>query len=170
MMDNLVTLVSGLFLSPVFLYAIHLAMAWTARLLRLRIPSPAVALGAIGAGMLAAIFFGARGNGLFGAVYAAIVCGCLSHAYLHLFLMGETARRLHILHELRQRGPLTRGQIETLYGAKDMLDARLGRLVAMQQFRREGDRYFLQKMTLCRISLALMLWGKILGFRSESLA
>ncbi len=169
-MDNLLWLVLGLFLSPAFLYVTHLAMAWTVRLLRLRMPSPAVAIAAIAAGMLAAIFFGAYSNGFFGGVYAALVYGCLAHAYLHLFLMGETARRLHVLHELKRHGPMTRGQIEDLYGAKDMLDARLDRLVAMQQFRREGDRYFLQKMILCRISLALMLWGKILGFRCESLS
>ena len=104
-----------------------------------------------------------------GCLYAVLVYGCLSYAYLHVYLMGETARRLHILYELKVHGCMPVDQIAARYGAGDMLSARLDRLLAMHQLEKKGGRYVLRKQFLCFASRIIVLWARVLGFRSDML-
>ena len=167
-----------LVLSPLLLFLLHGVFSHGVLAGGVRVSSPAVAIASIVAGFMATLalawflylaYLDSTAQRLYGLFYATIVYGCFSYAYLHLFLMGETARRLHILYELKVHGPLTRTQITERYGAKDMLGARLERLVGMQQLRVEGQRYVLQKIFLVCASKILIGWGKILGFRAEAL-
>ena len=104
-----------------------------------------------------------------GAGYAAIVTCCFSYAYVHLFMMGETARRLHILYELQNHGSMTHAQLMEIYGASTMLSARLQRLLESHQLALKDNRYILRKTFLYRVSTVLMGWGRMLGFRAEAL-
>ena len=83
--------------------------------------------------------------------------------------MSETARRLHILYELKRRGKLSRSQIEESYGVEHMLKVRLERLVNTHQLAIIRDHFVLQKKTLCRISKLLMQWGNLIGFHEDVL-
>ncbi len=167
-----------LLLSPLLLFALHAVFSRAALASEAKISSPVVAMASIVAGFAATLglaWFLCLGHldddaqRVFGLLYASIVYGCFSYAYLHLFLMGETARRLHILYELKVHGPFGRDEITARYGAKDMLGARMERLVGMGQLRREGNRYVLQKLFLVRASKLLMAWGKVIGFHTEAL-
>ena len=119
--------------------------------------------------MVIAIFVAPGLEGFYGLLYCTIVYGCFSYAYVHLFYMGETARRLHILYELKLHGAMTQEQLTQRYSAQMMLEVRLHRLVAMGQLKREGNRYVLQKRLLCWASGILMVWASLIGFRSEVL-
>ena len=69
------------------------------------------------------------------------------------FNLGESARRIRLLVELRAAGErgLTRAEILAAYNARMIVDARLGRLLAGGQVVERDGRYFTGK--------PLMLWG-----------
>lgn len=165
-----------LLFSPVLLLALHAALSRLVLALKIRLSSPLVALLSIAAGFGATLALGwalylrfveTSGGLACGVLYVLLVYGCLAYAYLHVYLMGETARRLHILYELKVHGSMTAAEIAARYGAGDMLSARLDRLLAMQQLEEKGGRYVLRKQFLCFASRMIVLWADVLGFRSE---
>lgn len=167
-----------LFISPVLLFLIHATLSRVLLICRLRIPSLMGLLFSIILGFSAVLItgwqihlqhFSNRTEIFCGMLYIWIVYGCFSCAYFHLFMMGETARRLHILYELKILGTLARSDLAAAYGANAMLSVRLDRLVAARQLVLKGDRYVLQKYFLYSVSRALMIWGSIIGFRSDVL-
>lgn len=80
--------------------------------------------------------------------------------------MGETARRVRILSELRERGELSAAELKSLYSAASILDRRMERLVALGQVRLEGGRVVLKSRTLYRAAYVIDWWGRVLGLPS----
>ncbi len=177
-MNSSLSLIVALVFSPFILFFLHVCISRLALLVNGKISSAYSVALAIAMGFIVILGFSwvayfrfsePRQERFLGLFYCAVVYGCFSYAYLHLFYMGETARRLHILYELKLHGCLTREQLTQHYGAQTMLEVRLDRLVAMGQLKREGDRYVVQKRFLCWASGILMAWSKLIGFHSEAL-
>ena len=97
-------------------------------------------------------------------VYALTVYTCLSFCYFILFTMSETARRIHILRKLQERGPIPVNKLATEYNATDMLSVRLERMVALKQLNHIQGRYFLNGWVLWWAGKVVSAWAKLLRF------
>jgi len=72
----------------------------------------------------------------------AIIFLCFCYVYFHFNNMGETARRIRLLRELLSAGrPLTFDELVTRYGAHEIVERRLGRLLASGQVCLVDGRY-----------------------------
>lgn len=100
-------------------------------------------------------------------IYVFITYNALAYSYYHLLNMSETGRRIRILHELNVAGRLRYDELATRYGAEDMLDIRLERLVNMNQVTENNGRYLLKSFVLCQIGLMVLGWGFFLGYNME---
>ena len=92
-------------------------------------------------------------------VYNSLACG-----YCHIFNMGETARRIKILHELRLAGCLKYTDLKNRYGIKNIIDARIERLVAMKQISEHRGYFFLKSNLFYQISIIVLRWGFLLKY------
>jgi hypothetical protein len=101
------------------------------------------------------------------AVYALIVYTSLAFCYFILFTMSETARRIHILRKLQEKGPVSVAELAAEYDASGMLSVRLDRMVALKQLDRIQGRYFLKARLLWFAGSALSLWARVLGFSQK---
>lgn len=69
---------------------------------------------------------------------------CLAYCYFHFVNLGETARRIRILRELKETpGGLTQSDILARYNAGEIINRRLERLVANRQVVVKDGRYFI---------------------------
>lgn len=100
---------------------------------------------------------------LFGAVYGVIIYTALVYVYFHLFNMSETARRIKILSLLYRDGSTEMGRVGSGYGAGEMLDARLERLISTGQIREAGGRYIPAGKVLYLAARAVAIWAWVLG-------
>jgi len=66
---------------------------------------------------------------------------CACYVFVHFNNMGETARRVRLVRELAAApSGLTEPELVARYGAREMIDRRLERLVDSRQIRRDGGR------------------------------
>ena len=100
----------------------------------------------------------------FGCLYGTLVYGGLAFSYFQFFAMTETARRIRILRELHDKGPLTRNQLAASYGAEQMLTIRLNRMVELGQLEKEGDRFKVKGRLLLYVARITSAWARVLGF------
>ncbi len=92
-------------------------------------------------------------------VFAFVVFNGIAYAYFHFFNMSETARRIRVLLQIRRAGPsgLRVQELERQYSQKDMIEARLDRLVRMNQLSLAPDGRY-------RVTGKTLLWaGRIMG-------
>ena len=71
----------------------------------------------------------------------ALIFCALGYGFFHFLNMGETARRIRLLLELRENGPLTEAELLGRYSAADIVEVRMGRLVRSGQVRLVDGRY-----------------------------
>ncbi|MBI4349905.1 MAG: hypothetical protein HY550_00555 [Elusimicrobia bacterium] len=101
-----------------------------------------------------------------------ITYGALGYCYFHFINLGETARRIRIVRELSEAGPagLSKEELLGRYDARNILDARLARLVNNAQIIKKDGRYCLGKPAVLYMARALLLMKKLLlGRSAESL-
>jgi hypothetical protein len=95
----------------------------------------------------------------------------LTYAYIFgFFNLGESARRIRLLIELRAAGAqgLTLERLLAAYNAEMILDARLRRLLAAGQIVARGGRYHIQSRSMLRGARALVLLKRLyLGAPTE---
>lgn len=92
-------------------------------------------------------------------VFAFLVFNGIAYAYFHIFNMSETARRIRMLLQIRRAGSggLRAQELEQQYSQKDMIEARLDRLVLMNQLSLGSDGYY-------RVAGNILLWaGRIMS-------
>lgn len=91
------------------------------------------------------------------------------YCYFHFVNLGETARRIRILRELYEsENGLTMQEILERYNAKQIIDARLSRLLNTGQIVTKGGRYFAGKPLMLIASKAIILLKLlVLGKKSE---
>lgn len=121
----------------------------------------------VGAALWAVYLGSLEGPGLWGAaLYAALSYLLLAYSYFHLFNMGETARRVHILVELGDRGAVEVEELASVYNAREMLSRRVERLVSLGQARLEDGRMVLASRRLYLAAMAVDSWARVLGLPS----
>jgi hypothetical protein len=131
-----------------------------------------------GAGLLclllieSSVFAGTqKAAGDFAAAAAAnlIIYSALGYCYFHFINLGETARRIRILRELYEAGSgLTLGDIIERYSARDIVRARLQRLLSNGQVVYNNGRYYYGKPAVLMIARSMVMLKRfILGKRSE---
>ena len=91
----------------------------------------------------------------------------LAFSYLQVYNLSETARRIHILYELRRHGAMSREELEALYAPPQLLDIRLERLVSLGQLACVGDRYRLSSRFLWSVAWMMNLWARCIGYPSR---
>lgn len=97
-------------------------------------------------------------------VFAFLVFNGIAYAYFHFFNMSETARRIRMLLQIRWAGPsgLRIRELERQYSQKDMIEARLDRLVRMNQLTLAPDgRYRVAGNTLLWAGRIMGLWRRL---------
>lgn len=107
----------------------------------------------------------ARTGGLESAgdwAYFALVYFSLAYAYLHLFNLSETARRLRILFTLERRGETSVAELEETYGPREVLHVRLKRLEGMGSAHKANGRWFLRHRWLAWVAALVALWRRAL--------
>jgi len=99
-------------------------------------------------------------------VYVFLVYNALAYSYCHVFNMGDTARRIRILHELvSSGGRIPSDELNKRYGIRNMLDARLERLVSMGQIAEKRERFVLRASLLYWAGLVILRWGFFLNYK-----
>lgn len=91
----------------------------------------------------------------------------LALAYTYVFgfyNLGESARRIRLLRELRDAGPrgLTLEEIRAAYSARTIVEARLGRLLAGAQIAERDGRHAIRRSSVLRIAKILLVARRIL--------
>lgn len=121
----------------------------------------------VGAALWAVHLSALKGPGLWtSAFYALLTYALLAYSYFHLFNMGETARRVRILIELREHGNISVEELKLFYDAGAILDRRIERLAALGQVRLEDGRIVLSSRRLYLAAAVMNRWGRILGLPS----
>ena len=97
-------------------------------------------------------------------VYILLTYNGLAYAYCHIFNMSETSRRIRILYELSLAGRLRYEDLAAKYGATNIFDARIERLVTMRQIERDKGRFVLRSHLLYIIGVIILGWGSLLKY------
>lgn len=102
-------------------------------------------------------------------VFAFLVFNGIAYAYFHIFNMSETARRIRMLLQIRRAGPagLRVHELEHQYSQQNMIEARLDRLVLMNQLSLGSDgRYRVAGNTLLWAGRIMGLWRRLVFRRA----
>ena len=96
-------------------------------------------------------------------LFSLLVFNGPAYAYFHFFNMSETARRIRIILEIRQDGPVAVQDLLKRYSPRDMLSVRLQRLEQGGQIRQDAEgRYRLRGKFLLNVAKSFRLARKIL--------
>ena len=88
---------------------------------------------------------------------------CAAYIYFIVFSMGETARRIRIVIEIRRRGTLPETALDSIYGGSEVISKRLERLVNTGQLSFDGQTFRLRGKLLYAGAIIVDAWAKILG-------
>lgn len=102
-------------------------------------------------------------------VFAFLVFNGIAYAYFHIFNMSETARRIRMLLQIRRAGTagLRVQELEHQYSQQDMIEARLDRLVRMNQLSLGSDgRYRVAGNILLWAGRVMSLWRRLIFRRA----
>ena len=97
------------------------------------------------------------------ALYLAATYGALSVLYLDVVNIAETSLHMHLLLEVAWSDRLSLESLIEKYSPEHMIGERLGRLTAMGQIRRDGDRYCLGDRSTLRLARAMDVWRTVIG-------
>jgi len=161
-MDREAPIVLELLASPMIIVVVHAALS---RAFRAVSPQLNAVRSLVVAGLpTLALIWATGGGGVL--IYGGAVYGLIAYTYFHFFNMSETARRIRILYEIYHAGSLSSRELERHYTPEDMLANRLPRLVALNQLRREGEWYVLDRKTLYIASRMVFFWRRMLGLET----
>jgi len=160
-------------LSPLIIFAVQIVTVRVINSLRLTVQPLATGVLAVAISFIVlapvawALFLGTVPD--YSSRWIAVLYGILTYAglafcYFQVFAMTETARRLHILHELYTKKDMTFAQLEADYGASKMLATRIHRMVEIGQLNCNGSRYTLRSGLLLWVGQIMSFWAKVLGF------
>lgn len=93
----------------------------------------------------------------------------LSYCYFHFVNLGETARRIRLLRELKESdGGLTLEEMRSRYNANEILSRRLDRLIKNGQVVLKEERYFIAKPIMLSIAKMMLFLKHLLLKRGGS--
>jgi hypothetical protein len=97
-------------------------------------------------------------------IYVVATYAALSVLYLDIVNIAETSLHMHLLLEVAWDDRLSLARLIDKYSPAHMVGARLDRLTALGQVRRDGDRYYLGgNRSALMISRAVDAWRTVLG-------
>jgi hypothetical protein len=142
-----------------------LVHAVLARLLRTVSVGPqAAALGGVGAGnvvcIVPALLLAA---GPWGLVYVLLLYNSLAFCYFLISNTSETSLHVHMIMEILLAGEISRTELASRYSADHMIEARIGRMVAVGQLVERGGAYFSNGLAVVRLGAVYDLWRRILA-------
>jgi len=116
------------------------------------------------AGVSCIIFFSIAANvGFQVTVENLLTYILLSYCYFHFVNLGETARRVRLLRELKVSGcGLTLEEIRSRYNADEILSRRLDRLIKNGQVVLKEERYFIAKPIMLSIAKTIVFLKRLL--------
>lgn len=159
--DKLAILLLLLILSPVITYLIHILLV---KLARGKPPQLTAVLSGI-IGNIPILFISLMlVERITGLIYSLIVYNSLAYVYFHIFNMSETARRIHLLVDLKRNGKLKKEDILKRYSPEDIVDIRLSRLLSLRQLRLEDNLYKIDRSFLLIAARIYSFWGRLLSF------
>ena len=92
--------------------------------------------------------------------------GALGYCHFHFVNLGETARRIRMLRELfAAGGALSHRDLLARYGAREIVEKRIARLINSGQVVVRGQRYYIGGSTVigiarCMVGLKVLLLGR----------
>ncbi len=96
--------------------------------------------------------------------YAFLTFNALAYAYFHFFNMSETARRIRMVLELKERGVMAHQELSGLYSSRGMIESRLERLTQMGQIMKNDDgQYVLRGRLVLNIAKLIRWYRRFLG-------
>ena len=98
-----------------------------------------------------------------GVVYVLLTYNGFGFCYFHFFNATETSLHIHIVMEIFKKGALPSAQLTKTYNAKEMINARIDRMIALGQLENRGGRYFLSNRSLLLIGTIFDIWRKVLA-------
>jgi len=118
------------------------------------------------AGLVSVLYF----SGLTARLPADILCyGAFGYCYFHFVNLGETARRIRLVRELYENpGGLSEAELLQRYNSREILAARMSRLLGNGQIISRAGRYFTGKpAVLFMAKTVTLLKFIIIGKKSE---
>lgn len=93
---------------------------------------------------------------------SAVILFCLSYGYFQLLNIGEASLRIRILREIdASPDGLTEEQILSKYGAKEIIETRLRRLITTRQVICRDGRYFCGRPKVLYVAKTLRFFKKL---------
>jgi hypothetical protein len=91
-----------------------------------------------------------------------IVFLCICYGYFHFLNLGETARRVRLLWELESsEGGLSYNEILDRYGAREMIDLRIGRLTNDGQIAQKNGRLYARGSSVVFMARVMVLLKRL---------
>jgi hypothetical protein len=100
---------------------------------------------------------------LCGLAYVLLTYNCSCYVYFCILNLSETSLHVNILMRLLIGGGTPAEELKSIYGVKDMIGARIDRMIALGQLQEKDDRYVTGNRTLVLIGRVINLWRRILA-------
>ena len=99
---------------------------------------------------------------LCGLAYVLLTYNCCCYLYFTILNLSETSLHVNILMRLLVGGGTRQEELASMYGVKDMISARIDRMIALGQLREKDGFYIPGNRTLLVIGRVVNVWRRIL--------
>jgi hypothetical protein len=97
-----------------------------------------------------------------GIIYVLLTYGGFSFCYFNVLNASETSLHVHIMTELLIEGSISVEDLSRNYGAEDMIDTRIERMIALGQLSESGGYFVVNRRTLVVVGRVINNWRRIL--------
>jgi hypothetical protein len=98
-----------------------------------------------------------------GLAYVVLTYNCCCYLYFCILNLSETSLHVNILMRLLISGGTRQEELAGIYGVKDMIGARIDRMIALGQLKEQDGRYVTGNRTLVLIGRVVNIWRRILS-------
>jgi len=98
-----------------------------------------------------------------GIVYVLLTYQAIGFCYFHLLNATETSLSIHILMEMLSEGSISVEKLRRNYSPKEIIEARIDRMVSLGQMEERNGRFVLGNRTILWSGKMIDLWRMILG-------
>jgi hypothetical protein len=100
---------------------------------------------------------------LCGAIYVLLTYNALCFGYFWILNVTETSLHINILMRMWAEGGTPPEDLRTRYSVKDMINARVERMKALNQIEERAGRYYLRNSMFLVIERVYDVWRRVLG-------
>jgi hypothetical protein len=98
-----------------------------------------------------------------GVALVLLTYNALGFCYFSLLNLSETSLHVHILTDLLLSGPMPADELAARYGIREMIHARIERMIALGQLRGQGGLFVVNSRGLLAVGRVIQVWRKLLG-------